>query len=394
MTSADLEFTAGDRRALASVATQFFVNGAAYASFIPRLPEIRTRLGLSLDALGLTMTAAIAIGTAGGLLSPRVIDRFGTRRSLVVFSTVLVAGLPLIGVATVPLVFVLGVAMMSVSDGIIDVAMNLQGSWLSARRHAPVMNRLHGFWSLGTVVGGVLAAQAAALGVSLEVHLLGVSLVLAAAVAFVGKGLLATDEGGHDHATSVAADAPPRTRALWVTLIVLAVSGAFAITVELVSTDWAAFRLSEDFNASAGFAGLGFVAFTIGMTAGRLVGDSVQVRLGADRHIRMAILTAGVGLACAAFVPSRWVVLGGYLVAGAGISTFFPRLYDDAAKFKGRRGAGLAWLRTGSSITAFAIPTVVGVLSASRLSVGAATGIVTLPCMLGFFVVTRRRAGT
>jgi MFS family permease len=367
------------------------VNGAAYASFIPRLPEIRTRLGLSLDALGFTMTAAIAIGTAGGLLSPRVIDRFGTRRSLVVFATVLVAGLPLVGVATVPLVFVLGVAMMSVSDGIVDVAMNLQGSWLSARRHAPVMNRLHGLWSLGTVIGGLLAAQAAALGVSLEAHLLGVAVVLAAAVAFVGKGLLASDEGSDDHATSIAPDAPRRTRALWVTLIVLALSGAFAITIELVSSDWAAFRLSEDFGASAGFAGLGFVAFTVGMTLGRLVGDSVQIRLGADRLIRIAILVAGLGLASAAFAPSRWVVLAGYLVAGAGISTFFPRLYDDAAKFKGRRGAGLAWLRTGSSITALAIPTVVGVLSASRLSVGAATGIVTLPCILGFFVITRRR---
>ena len=206
--------------------------------------------------------------------------------------------------------------------------------------------------------------------------------------------MLTTDEGGDDHASSKAVDRPKRTRALWTTLILLALSGATAIAVELVSSDWAAFRLSEDFGSTAGFAGLGFVAFTVGMTAGRLAGDAVQLRLGADRHIHAAILVAGFGLACASFAPNRWLVLVGYLVAGAGISTFFPRLYDDAAKFKGRRGAGLAWMRTGSSVTALAIPTVVGVLSASRLSVGAATGIVTLPCVAGFLVLTVRFRST
>ena len=40
-------------------------------------------------------------------------------------------------------------------------------------------------------------------------------------------------------------------------LLALALSGAFAITVELVSSDWAAFRLAEDLGTSAGFAGLG-----------------------------------------------------------------------------------------------------------------------------------------
>ena len=39
-------------------------------------------------------------------------------------------------------------------DVLVDVSMNMQASWLSARRHTPVMNRLHGLWSLGTVVGG------------------------------------------------------------------------------------------------------------------------------------------------------------------------------------------------------------------------------------------------
>ncbi|MEJ7799578.1 MAG: hypothetical protein WKF60_03610 [Ilumatobacter sp.] len=72
------------------VAVQFFVNGAVVASFVPRLPEIRERIGVGLDGLGLLLTIAITIGTVGGLRSPAVIDRFGTRRTLIVGAILLV----------------------------------------------------------------------------------------------------------------------------------------------------------------------------------------------------------------------------------------------------------------------------------------------------------------
>lgn len=396
--SGERRYTATDRRALGSVATQFFVNGAAFASFVPRLPEIRERVGVGLDGLGLMMTIAVTIGAAGSLRAPGLIARFGTRRTLIVGGVLLISALPTIGFATVPVVFVIGAAAMFVADGLVDVSMNLQGSWLSARRHAPVMNRLHGLWSLGTVVGGLTAAQAAASGVSLQLHLTIAAGLMLASLLFVGRGLLVDDE---EHGVAAAgepgepgeryAPATKRTRAARIALLVLAVSGACSITVEIVSGDWAAFRLSEDFGAAAGFAGLGYVAFTVGMTVGRLGGDAVVVRIGDERLLRMAIVVAGFGLAGAAFVPNRWAVLVAYGVAGLGASTFFPKLYDDAARFRGRRGAGLAWLRTGSSVTALMVPTVVGVLAATSLSVGAATAIVTLPCVAGLLALSTRR---
>ncbi len=381
-------YTTADRRALGSVAVQFFINGAAFASFVPRLPEIRERIGVGLDGLGVLMTIAITVGTIGSLQAPALIARFGTRRTLIVGAVLLISALPTIGFATAAVVFVIGMAMMSVADGLVDVSMNLQGSWLSGRRHAPVMNRLHGLWSLGTVAGGLVAAQAASAGVSLAWHLSIAAGVMIGALIFVGRGLLPVDEGSEER-PEIGAPLN-RTRVARLILLTLALSGAFSITVELVSSDWAAFRLSEDFGASAGFAGLGYVAFTVGMTVGRFGGDFVQVRLGDERLLRLAIVVSGVGLAGAALTPNRWAVLAAYTLAGIGISTFFPKLYDDAAKFKGRRGRGLAWLRTGSSLTALAIPTLVGVLAATSLSVGAATAIVTLPCIAGLLALSMR----
>ena len=392
MTSAGegAELSSTDSRALASVAVQFFVNGAVFASFVPRFPEIRDRLGLSLDELGVMLTIGALIGLVASMASPAIIHRLGTRRALIALVMFMLVGLVIVGLASTPVVFLIGFSAILMADGVVDVAMNLQGSWLSARRHAPVMNRLHGLWSLGTVAGGLVAAQAAASGVSLRTQLVTVAAVLAAALVFVGRGLLQVDEGGNEP-DAVDGVVPKRTRARWVMLIVLAVSGGFALTVELVSSDWAAFRLSEDFDTSLGFAGLGFVAFTVGMTIGRLFGDAMLVRLGDALLFRGAIVVSGIGLAVAAFAPHELPVLLGYSIAGVGISVFFPKLYDDAAKFPGRRGVALTWLRSGSSLMSLVIPTTVGFLAASRLSVGAATAIVTLPCIIGFFGLTFRR---
>jgi MFS family permease len=390
-----------DRRALASVAAQFFVNGMLFASFVPRLPEIRDQIDIGNDALGRLLAIGALSGVIGSLIVGRMLERFGTRRLLIYAGVLLCASLPIIGVATVPAVLVLGLAAMSIFDVLVDSAMNLQGSWISGRRTAPVMNRLHGLWSLGTVVGGVGAAQLAGLGVSLQVHLFAVAILLLAVVLIVGSGLLREDE--HPTAQPDAVDgiaagtpgvAPISFSKRWFRgpLLLFALAGACSIVMELTSSDWAAFRLSDDFGATAGVAGLAYVAFTTGMTVGRFGGDSMLLRFGHRRVADVGIAMTITGLAVASFVPNRWIVMLGYLVAGLGVATQFPKLYDDAAKYPGRPGAGLGALTGGSRVALLVTPILVGTLASSRLSVGAATAILTLPAAAGFLVITRRTA--
>ena len=387
--------SAKDRRALTSVAVQFFVNGMLFASFVPRLPEIRDRIDIGNDALGRLLAVGALSGVIGSLVVGRLVERLGTRNLLVAAGICLCSSLSIIGVATVPAVLVLGLAAMSIFDVLVDAAMNLQGSWISGRRRAPVMNRLHGLWSLGTVVGGVAAAQLAGLGVSLRTHLIAVSAIMLVAVIGVGSGLLRSDEHVGGGAPSGIASGTPGiasfvTRWLRGPLLLLALVGASSIAMEMTSSDWAAFRLRDDFGATPGIAGLAYVAFTVGMTAGRFGGDSMIVRFGHQRVADTGIAMSIVGLGVAAFVPNQWIVLLGYLVAGLGVATQFPKLYDDAAKHPGRPGAGLGALTGGSRIALLVTPIIVGTLASSRLSVGAATAVVTLPAAAVFVIASRR----
>jgi MFS family permease len=389
-----------DRRALAATAGQFFVNGAMTASFIAQAPQIRDRIGVTVEGFGLLLTISAIFGLIGSLVAGRIVHTFTTRRVLQAGAVVMVISLPIIGVARSPAVWLFGMFTYMFLDVLVDISMNLQGSWISARRHAPVMNRLHGLWSLGTFAGGLGAVIANAAGLSTFTHLVIVATVMAVALVFVTRNLLTNDEEGHGAATvaAVASNSSRRIRRALIALVVLA--GMFAVFAEVTGGDWATFRLTDDFAASAALASLAFVAYTAGMTTMRLVGDWLHVRLGRMGLHRLSVGIATIGLLLASLVPSEAASIIGFLLVGTGVATFMPKLYDDAARIPGRRGAGLGAMTAGMRVAFLVGPVAVGAIAGTSLSVGDAIALVALPAMVGLVMVTefndrllQRRAG-
>lgn len=381
------QLSADDQRALGAVAAQFFVNGAMTASFIARAPQIRDRIGVSVEGFGLLLTIGAIAGLIGSLLAGQVVDRSSTKRVLQVGAVALSGSLLLIGGATQPAVYLAGMLVYTFVDVFVDISMNLQGSWISARRHTPVMNRLHGLWSLGTLVGGLGAAAANAAGLSPFVHLTIVAITMLSVLAIVTPRLLSTDEEGHADAL-----APPSAstalRARLAPVVLLVVAGMFAVVIEMTGMDWATFRLSDDFGASATVASLAFVAGTFGMTVMRFGGDFLQVRLGRMGLNRLSVALAATGLFAASLVPNEVVALVGFLFLGLGVATFMPKIYDDAARLPGRRGAGLGAMTAGMRVAFLCTPVLVGGLAGTSLSVGDAIAVVTVPAIVGFAIVT------
>ncbi len=378
-----------DRRALRSVAVQFFANGTVYATVIPRLPDIRERVDVSIGTLGLVLTLGSAASLIGSLLTGAVIARFGSRRVMIYGAVCSIGFLPVIGFSTGPVLLVAALFGLLFFDVFIDVAMNVQGSALSTRRHTPVMNRLHGLWSLGSVTGGIVTVLTLRAGISTPVHLAGVAVLLIVALAFVAPGLLHRDEAPELEEAAVAIVRP--RRALGSASLLLAVGGAMAMTIEITSGDWASFRLGEDLGARPGIAGLAFLTFTTGMTIGRLGGDWMQVRVGPANLFRLSAIIAGAGSVLATLIPSTAVSIIGFLVAGLGTSVLFPQLYDRAARSPGPPGSGFASMLIGQRGAGLVAPLVVGALAdTGALDVGQAMAIVILPAAAVVFLTTLR----
>ena len=152
----------------------------------------------------------------------------------------------------------------------------------------------------------------------------------------------------------------------------------------------ATIRLADDFTASAALASAAFAAYTVGMTIMRFGGDFLQLRLGRMGLHRLSVLVAAFGFAIASLVPNRTASVVGSFLVGFGVATFMPKLYDDAARLPGKRGAGLGAMTAGMRVAYLVTPVAVGALAGTSLSVGAAIAVYSLPAAVGLVVVTER----
>ncbi len=95
--------------------------------------------------------------------------------------------------------------------------------------------------------------------------------------------------------------------------------------------DWSAVFLSSHAGLPRERAGLGYAAFALAMTVGRLTGDGIVHRLGAIRIVQLggACAAAGMGLT---LVPAWPAALAGYALVGAGLSNLVPVLFSAAGR--------------------------------------------------------------
>jgi MFS family permease len=154
----------------------------------------------------------------------------------------------------------------------------------------------------------------------------------------------------------------PSALAALAALGVLAGCGAI---VEDAAASWGAlFMRSAAIDASAGLAGLAFVAFQGTMTIGRLLGDRTVDRFGARAVVRAGGLLAAASMGLVVAAPSVATALLGYGLAGLGVATLVPASMHAADEVAGLpAGTGLtivSWLlRVGFLLS----PPVVGVVA-------------------------------
>jgi MFS family permease len=345
------------RHSGAAVAALFFVNGATFSNWLPRIPEIRDQLGIGNAGLGATLLGGGLGGIVGALLVGKVIDRLGSRRLLTLVATALSIGMPLIAFAPNAVVLLLLLTTLGVLDVCNDVAMNAQGVIVQQRLGRSIMNRLHAMWSLGFTGGAVVGSAASAAGASVRAQLATVGVIMLITVVVVRRWLIPVDPPPNAEAAH-AAGATPSKRLSPVT-IMMAFAALGAIALEVTPNDWSAVLMRDVFDLGKA-AGFGTMACAGAMLVGRLGGDHVLDRIGERRLFRWATILVGIGALITVTAPVGAVAFIGLIVWGLGLSVVFPQLYATAARLPGvSAGAGLGSMllgqRLGSMLTAVSV---------------------------------------
>lgn len=308
------------RAARNAVATVFILNGLVFATWISRIPEIRSSLDLSNSRLGLLLLC-IAAGSLLSLPSTgALINRFGT-----VFVVRNGAGLSVVGLglagsgAELGMVWLAGVGLFlyGIGTGTWDVAMNVEGAAVEHVLARNVMPRFHAGFSLGTVAGAGLGAAVIWLGLPMLVHFAAVAgLALAVAWFSVAQFLpiVAPPEGGHGSAFTSWLE--PRT--VLIGLMVLALALA-----EGTANDWLALALVDGYDVEHWVGVMGFALFVSAMTVGRLLGPVLLDRFGRVPVLWGTMAAAGGGVLLIVFGGPSWAIAG-ILLWGVGASLGFP----------------------------------------------------------------------
>jgi MFS family permease len=372
---------------IGAVAVAFVANGLGGPSFLARLPERQSDLGLSDATLGLTLVgmalgAMAASPVAGGLVS-----RLGSRPVLLVAAGGLGASLWTVGAApNAPMLFA-ALTVVGATDAAMDISMNANGAAYETRSGRSVMHGLHGSWSLGALAAAGIAAAGAATGVPLTLHLALVGAVITGSVLATRRGLVGDDARPPAAAgprapepTPGPAATPRRIRPIR-PIAVLAAATVGGAIIEGAPSDWSAIQL-ERLGVAAGVSALGYAAFMAGMVGGRFAGDRLTDRFGGVVILRAgtALVAAGLLIGVAVNHPGAFAV--GLAVAGFGAAGLFPLAFSAAARTPGvSPGSGAAAVSLAARLGFMIEPVIIGAV-AELLSLRWAFGLVAVVALV------------
>jgi MFS family permease len=321
------------RLARLATAIVFAFNGFLWAAWVPHIPEVKDRLGLSDAALGLALLGP-AIGSMISMpLVGRATTRFGSGRvtaAMAFFSYLVIAGPGLAG--NLP-TLLLSLLLWGMAAGALDVAMNAQAVQIETSYQRPIMSSFHAFWSVGTVLGTAAGSLGAGLGISLARQQAGLA-VLLAVVTWWAAGRLIADHQAEEY--------QPGGRVFEIRLVLLGIAGVCALLSEGSAGDWSPVYLRDDLHVTAGHAGLAYGAFTIMMTTGRFLGDRFVGWLGRARSLAIVAAIGTVGMAGGLISGNLLGAMLGFGCLGLGLSVLVPVFFSTAADGPGAAGPKLA----------------------------------------------------
>jgi MFS family permease len=360
-----------DRSRLA-VSTLFFVNGAVLASWLPHIPAVKARLTSGDGQLGLVLLAMAAGAVVALPAAGQMVGKFGSRLVSSVAAVALCLTMPLPVLSPSLPALVASLAVLGACNSMLDVAMNAQAAAVEQRRGRPIMSSFHALFSLGGVIGALLAGATMAFGLSDLGHVVGATLGALALVVVALPSLVSAGPALGRRAPILAR--PSRG------LLGLGVLALLGLLAEGAMADWSAVYLRDTLGASPAVAAVGFAAFSLAMTAGRFAGDALVERRGPRSVLRVSSAIAAAGLAAALLAAHPAAGILGCAVVGLGIANVIPVLFSAAARVPGvEPGRGLAAVATTGYLGFLAGPPLIGVV-AEAAGLGIGLGLVSAAC--------------
>ncbi|OII61938.1 MFS transporter [Streptomyces sp. CC53] len=321
------------RRALAFA---FLTQGVAFALLVTRIPAVQRRYGVSDALLPAFLAGVPVLAGAGSLAAGALAARVPAGVLLRCAQPVVLLALIAVGAGrqTWQLAFALGA--FGLAAGALDASMNMRGVGLQRACGRSIMLGFHAAYSLGGIVGALLAWGGAHRGLPLGV-LYGAVAVVLLPTAFAagrwyaerrGPGPAVPPGGAEAEAGPGRAAGGAGLRVLLPLCLVMACAYLGDSTV----SHWSATYVRDVLGGSDALATVPYGVYTLMTLLGRGVGDAAVGRFGPVAVVRGGTVLAGCGFAVVAAAPGPWTGLAGFGVLGLGLSVIVPQVFAAAGR--------------------------------------------------------------
>jgi len=315
----------------------FLVYAFLLMSWIPRFPEIKANLGLNIGEFGTLISTAAIGGVVSLFLTGHLVHKYGVKR--VILTNIWIMGVAYFFIVRTESLGIFLICNIAIgwSSSAYHISINAQGFSAMARVKDLTIARLHGMWSLGTLLTAIFSGFILNY-ITISWHVGGLAviatLVLTAIVQRLTPVLIKPNQDEEEHL-------PLKTlftsfRIDWL------VSGGFltAVFIEFATGDWSAIFAKERIGVSPGLAALPYVVFMIAIIAGRLNSGKLAKRFQVQSMIRFLALFGGGGflvfLAITVQIPAdhKNIALAttciAFAFAGIGSSVITPSFFAAA----------------------------------------------------------------
>lgn len=307
----------------------FLLNSFGIALWIPRIPDVKQALSLSLLSISAAFFAMPAGTLIGFLLAPTVIRKLGQRRACIwagaLFLIVFI--LPSLAWNLVSLALALFLSGLAVAT--IEVAMNAKASQTQSEIGIRIMSRCHGFWSIGAALGAVTGGLFARAAIPFSTQQLLIEPVLALLTIWAGWNLR---PDAPRQETAGPAFALPTAA-----LLALSVMPLGCMLAEGAMAEWSAIFAREIILASPWMTAMTFTSFAVAMAFGRLTGDWVTHTFGMDRTLVVSAILSAVGMLAFATSTTLVIAIPAAVMVGLGIANVYPIAMTVAGQVPGQQ---------------------------------------------------------
>jgi MFS family permease len=349
-----------------SIGLIFISVGLLFGNWATFIPFVKTKFDLDDAQLGLLLLSLPFGALTMNPVAATLVRKIGMQKTSVYGIGFMLLAFSLL--LNAPTVYFQSFFLFLCGCGIsiTNVGMNTCVGAIEQHYDIKIMSTCHGMFSLGLMFGSICSSLFGGMGLLPGIYMSSVGALLFLVLLFAQKNIFLIKEEIHETIIEKSKFSFPKGSFLLMIVIGLCVN-----ITEGTMADWSAVFMRDVVKTSTYFEGWGMAGYSLFMALGRLIGDKIIPRFGANKILFYGGILSIIGILVVVTLPFTFSAIIGFALVGAGVSCGAPILYASASRVPNMaKGSGLAIMNTFAMGGFLFGPVLIGFISkATTLSI-------------------------